>query len=131
MPGESWHAAAGEEFAGPVDARGLSAHDATCPGHGRAAGVRAARPPGPAARARRGVVPRPHWQSVLGTSTVPEYSRVLKGKERLRAGRSAADTMGATSPARLSGVLRQLTARAASMAPAATELAAVALGKSL
>ena len=55
----------------------------------------------------------------------PEYSRVLKGKERLRAGRSAADTMG------LSGVLRQLTARAASMAPAATELAAVALGKSL
>ena len=75
------------------------------------------------------VVPRPHWQSVLGT--VPEYSRVLKGKERLRAGRSAADTMGATSPARLSGVLRQLTARAASMAPAATELAAVALGKSL
>ena len=63
--------------------------------------------------------------------TVLEHSRVLKGKERLRAGRSAADTMDATSAARLSGVLRQLTAPAASMAPAATELAAVALGKSL
>ena len=109
--------------AGPVDARGLSAHvrgTGGRPGCGR---------PGRPAPGRRGVVPRPHWQSVLGT--VPEYSRVLKGKERLRAGRSAADTMGATSPARLSGVLRQLTARAASMAPAATELAAVALGKSL
>ena len=96
---------------------------------GARAGGRGAGGPAARRRARRGVVPRPHWQSVLGT--VPEYSRVLKGKERLRAGRSAADTMGATSPARLSGVLRQLTARAASMAPAATELAAVALGKSL